>query len=243
MSYLHMEYLSTSLQMNTGINIVLPDEGSLADAKTVYLLHGLSDNASGWSRFTSCERYARERNLILILPEVQRSFYTDCAFGPSYFQYVSQELPNAMRRIFGLSLAREKNYIMGLSMGGYGALKCALTFPERYTGVASFSAVTDLEDFFRISQSVSQHEITGILGLNHKEKNEDNLFDIVRHGKDFPQIYMSCGEQDALYCENFRFHQTLICNGIDHTFDHRPGNHTWDFWDQSLQDAFSCFFH
>lgn len=238
-----MEYPSAILQMNTGINIVLPDVGSPADAKNVYLFHGLSDNASGWSRFTSCERYARERDLVLILPEVQRSFYTDCMYGPAYFRYVSQELPSAMRRIFGLSQAKENNFVMGLSMGGYGALKCALTYPEHYAGAAAFSAVTDLEDFFTISQSVSENEITGILGPEHREKEEDDLFYLLRQKKDFPQIYISCGEQDALYPGNLRLHQAMVGSGIDHTFEHRPGDHNWDFWDRSLRDAFSCLIH
>ena len=54
------------------------------------------------------------------------------ACGLPYFTYVSEELPTLCRRMFSLSAAREKNYVFGLSMGGYGAMKCALTYPGRY---------------------------------------------------------------------------------------------------------------
>ena len=86
------------------------------------------------------ERYARERGIAVVLPEVQRSFYTDMVYGLPYFTYVSEELPTACRRMFGLSAAREQNYIFGLSMGGYGAMKCALTYPGRYAANERFSA-------------------------------------------------------------------------------------------------------
>ena len=153
MALLKVEYASKVLEMTTSFQAVLPDEGDLKDARVVYLLHGLTDNCTGWTRYSSCERYARERGVALIIPEVQRSFYIDGVYGLNYFTYVSQELPRAVHRMFSLSLAREKNYVMGLSMGGYGALKCALTYPERYAGCGSFSGVADLERLRRTPAS------------------------------------------------------------------------------------------
>lgn len=101
----------------------------------------------------------------LVIPEVQRSFYIDGAYGLNYFTYVSQELPAACHRMFGLSLEREKNYVMGLSMGGFGALKCALTYPERYAGCGSFSGVTDLKAFMsRQAVPMAGREFTALLG-------------------------------------------------------------------------------
>ena len=144
MAFLHCEIASESLRMATAVDVILPDKGELSEVKTLYLLHGLTDDCTGWTRYTAVERYARERGLAVVLPEVQRSFYTDMAYGLPYFTYVSEELPAVCRRMFGLGAAREQNYIFGLSMGGYGAMKCALTYPDRYAGAASFSGVCDL---------------------------------------------------------------------------------------------------
>ncbi len=243
MALLKVEYLSKSLEMATSFQVVLPDEGDLGQAKVVYLLHGLSDNCTGWTRYTSCERYARERGLALVIPEVQRSFYIDGVHGLPYFTYVSQELPQAVHRMFGLSLEQEQNYVMGLSMGGYGALKCALTHPERYAGCGSFSGVTDLDGLGRIpAPPLHQREFDALLGTGKPAGAENNLFSLAASGKKLPPIYLSCGEEDRLYPMNVSFAALLERQKAQYRFDHRRGDHTWDFWDRSLQDCLEFFF-
>ena len=105
MALLKVEYMSKALEMTTSFQAILPDEGNLEDAKVVYLFHGLTDNCTNWTRYSCCERYASEWGVALIIPEVQRSFYIDGVNGLNYFTYVSQELPQAVHRMFGLSLA------------------------------------------------------------------------------------------------------------------------------------------
>ena len=80
----------------------------------VWLLHGLTDDSTAWQRYTGLEWYARLKQAVVVMPEVQRSFYTDMAAGPAYFTYVSEELPAFCRRMFGLSGAREQNFVMGI---------------------------------------------------------------------------------------------------------------------------------
>ena len=144
-----------------------------------------------------------------------------------------------VHRMFGLPLEQEKNYIMGLSMGGYGALKCALTYPERYAGCGSFSGVTDLEQMRENpTGSMQPWEYDALLGAGKPIGAENDLFRLAQK-KTLPPIYLSCGEQDSLYEMNVRFDAHLKALGANHRFDHRAGAHTWDFWDQSLQDCMS----
>lgn len=235
MAFARVEYYSRALEMTTSFQAVLPDAGDMKDAKVVYLLHGLSDNCTCWMRYTSCERYAKERGVALIMPEVQRSYYIDGVYGLNYFTYVSQELPQAVHRMFGLSLEREKNYVMGLSMGGFGALKCALTYPENYAGCGSFSGVTDL-DATRPGSSMRSWEFDALLGEGKQAGQDNDLFALAQK-KNLPPIYLSCGEQDRLYPMNVRFAEHLKTCKANYRFDHRPGDHTWDFWDRSIQDC------
>lgn len=238
MALLRVEYASKALEMNTSFQVFLPDEGDLKDAKVVYLLHGLTDNCTGWTRYSSCERYARERGVALVIPEVQRSFYIDGVYGLKYFTYVSQELPKICQRMFGLSAQREQNYVMGLSMGGYGALKCALTYPENYAGCGSFSGVTDLKAFMsRQALPLHDWEFTALLGLAQRVAPENDLPGLAKQVKNIPAIYISCGEQDPHYPMNCEFSRLLTELGIDHRYDHRKGGHSWDFWDRSIQDC------
>ncbi len=240
MALLRVEYASKALEMNTSFQVFLPDEGELKEKKVIYLLHGLTDNCTGWTRYSSCERYARERDVVLVLPEVQRSFYIDGVYGLNYFTYVSQELPQVVHRMFGLSLEREKSYVMGLSMGGYGALKCALTYPERYAGCGSFSGVTDMK-LYAASPAISlkPREFTALLGPDHTVGEENDLFALAKKGKSLPPIYLSCGEQDAHYAANNAFAALLEEVGTEYHYDHREGGHSWDFWDKSIQDCFA----
>ena len=117
MAFLNCEVFSKTLNMATALRVILPDEGELGAANTVYLLHGLSDNSSGWTRYTAVEQYARERGLAVVMPEVQRSFYADMAAGLDYFGYVAVELPAMCERMFGLPHERTKRYVMGRLRG------------------------------------------------------------------------------------------------------------------------------
>lgn len=243
MALLRVEYSSKALEMNTSFQVFLPDEGELSEVKVVYLLHGLTDNCTGWTRYSACERYARERGVALVIPEVQRSFYIDGVYGLKYFTYVAEELPKACQRMFGLSAAREKNFVMGLSMGGYGALKCALTFPDRFAGCGSFSGVTDLKAFLsRQALPMKSWEFTALLGPDHIVGPENDPASLAEQVTDAPGIYFSCGEQDAHYDMNCAFDRKLTELGIAHRFDHRTGGHSWDFWDRSIRDCFDYLF-
>ena len=81
MSVLRADFYSEALTMNTSAVIILPDDIANSRAKVLYLLHGLSDNCTGWMRLTGVERYARERKMAVVMPEVQRRFYTNKAYG------------------------------------------------------------------------------------------------------------------------------------------------------------------
>ena len=245
MAFLHCEIFSETLDMATAVNVILPDSGALCEANTVYLLHGLSDNCTGWMRYTSVERYARERGIAVIMPEVQRSFYIDMTYGLPYFTYISEELPALCRRMFSLSAEREKNYVFGLSMGGYGALKCALTYPDRYAGAASFSGVCDAPwaIMHHPKKPLRENEIAAIFGDEKTVPPEDDLFvRAERFSGKAPGLYISCGEQDKLFASTCRFDEHLSSLGIAHRFEHWPGRHSWDFWDASLQKSLAYFF-
>ena len=244
MAHIHCDLRSESLDMITAINVVLPENVDVHNAKVIYLLHGRADNCSGWYRFTNVERFARMKNLVLVTPEVQRSFYTDMEMGINYFQYVCEELPKLCQNMFNLSRKQENNYIMGLSMGGYGALKCAMTHPERYAGVAAFSAVTDIQGFVDMGEENHKREYAAIFGLDLKVSNKDNLWKLAEtvDSKTFPRVLTYCGEQDRLFAMNEDFSKLLKEKGFDTEFAHWEGDHNWIFWDKAVDLAINAFF-
>ena len=94
-------FYSKNLRMTTQINVIFPDvsndvtplyEGT---PKVLYLLHGLSGNSDEWTRFSKIEYYAKKYNFIIIMPEVQRSFYTT---GKDWVEKYSNDTANIPSR-------------------------------------------------------------------------------------------------------------------------------------------------
>lgn len=130
---------SQTLQMDTGLTIVTPNVPQ-PEYKVVYLLHGLCGNHQSWLDYSMLPVYAMAGSAIYIMPEAGRSFYHDMVHGFRYFTYLTEELPEICRNLFHISAKREDTAIMGCSMGGYGALKCAFYRPEQYGMCAAFSS-------------------------------------------------------------------------------------------------------
>lgn len=249
MALLHCELYSQSIRMDTSINIILPHDKHFLcpPAKVVYLLHGRSQNYSAWSRYTRIEYYSEKYNIAVIMPEANRSFYTDMSNGVNYQQYISKELPDLCNSMFHISPKPEDTYIFGYSMGGYGALKTTLSFPERYQGCAAFSSVTDIKKhLLELPESNSKkNEFRAIFGTNLKAKNEDDLFWLSSHSQTLiekPHLYLTCGLDDHLYTENMKFKEHLSSLEYPMTFTTWQGTHDWDFWDTSIQKAFEYYF-
>ncbi|WP_077532394.1 alpha/beta hydrolase [Massiliimalia massiliensis] len=244
---------SKTLDMRTHLNIVTPkDILDVPDnGKIVYLLHGLSDDADAWLKNAQLPLLANDYNLTFVLPEVQRSFYTDMAYGLDYFTYVTEELPKICKRLFGLSDKREDNYVMGLSMGGYGALKCALKKPEQYAGCAAFSALTDLhfllkqarEDFPRPEHAI--REIKAVFGQDYELMEENDLYRIAKECEKNPlkpRIFMACGTEDFLHEINLQFRDFMSSLDFDYTYQEWAGIHEWYLWNKALHLACGHFF-
>ena len=148
-----VKFFSETLGMLSSMYVLLPKR-TVAEMKskraqkyrTLYLLHGHSDDHTAWQRFTSIERYAEGLNLAVVMPAVHLSFYNDMAHGLKYWQFISEEVPALVRDMFPLSSARKHNFVAGLSMGGYGAFKLALTYPDRFAAAASLSGALDIRE-------------------------------------------------------------------------------------------------
>ena len=139
MALLTANFRSAALSHDTAVNIILPEGSPEEDFPTEFLLHGMHGDHSSWVRKTCIERYAAERRLAVVMPVGENSFYADMKYGKKSFTYVSEELGDYVRKIQRLSRKRERTFVCGLSMGGYGAFKLAMKKPEQYAAAASLS--------------------------------------------------------------------------------------------------------
>jgi putative tributyrin esterase len=254
MAFFDCHFFSDTLALSVSAYVLLPQQtsrqigmsGGKAATKyqTLYLLHGLSDDHTIWMRRTSIERYAANRNLAVVMPAVDRSFYQDMARGPRYWSFLSEELPTICRQFFPLSSEREDNFAAGLSMGGYGALRLGLGKPDQFAAVASLSGALDLAQRIRASTEPSgalgPEECLGIFGSDSKiEGRENDLFALAQTALAKaalrPKVYLACGTEDDLLAENRRFHRHLDSLHFEHRYIEEPGGHEWGYWDAQIQ--------
>jgi len=246
MAFLQVQFFSEALNVASTVNVIMPEpsqgigitaaqSGELP--KVLYLLHGYSDDHSIWMRRTSVERYAAEHNLAVIMPAVNHSFYTNEVQGERYWDYVSEELPRAMHRFFRLSDKPEDTFVAGLSMGGYGAMKLALTHPERFGAAASFSGATDICDMTGRRKDRLDNFKRVFGPLSKMKGSQHDLFHLMKNKpENAPRLYVSCGTADFLYHQHEKFIPALKKYGWDVTHYEEPDAvHEWGFWDREIK--------
>ncbi|NLA73081.1 MAG: esterase family protein [Clostridiales bacterium] len=242
MALLTMHFNSTELKMHTLVNVIIPDSvrienKPLSERKVLWLLHGLSDDGSCWARFSRVEHYAEKYGLVVVMPSAGRSMYCDNVLGQNYFTHIAEELPNYLSLVFGLSRKKEDNFIAGLSMGGLGAAKLALTYPEKYSAVGSFSGVLNLGPLLFVLNDDMKNEfsfmIEAISDVDNSPLNPTALLDAEKD-KDL-KIYITCGLQDNLLITNYLFKERADELSIKAHYTFEDGAHTWEYWDRHIK--------
>ncbi len=258
MAIAQFSFYSRALNRTAFVNCLLPqDHPAYTDGpkenhrplKTLILLHGLTGDQNNWLTQTNVNRLTRGLPLCVLMPDGENSFYCDSAANASRFgTFIGRELLQFFRSVLPLSPAREDTWIAGLSMGGFGAVNCALTYPDTFSRAALYSAALIRKDVLRSGSEPDTHSFTrkqyeALFGLDRAEDFEGCPSDyealarnLAASGKPLPQLYMDCGIQDSfLYQENQQYYLLLRSLGYDVTWEGRPGEHAWDFWEESLK--------
>ncbi|MCL1793754.1 MAG: esterase family protein [Oscillospiraceae bacterium] len=240
MAFFECNFFSKAINIFTAMNVILPEDDFGRDYPTLYLLHGYTDNHTAWTRWSSIERYAREYNLAVVMPDVQKSFYNDFPGindGYKYWKFVSEELIETSRRFFRLSHNRKDTFVAGLSMGGFGAFKCALNRPDIFSAAASLSGAVDWGRNLRNNIGNKEHEM--IMGdLSKFDGSENDLFSAAEKTSKLaekPRLYQYCGTEDFLYEGNIKFRDFIKNLGYDYTYEESPGDHQWKYWDKHIE--------
>ena len=248
MALFHIQFHSETLRMASALDVIIPQKSSSLigmttnaeeKCKTLYLLHGLSDDQTIWQRRTSIERYAAEKNLAVVMPCAAKSWYTDMVHGDAYQTYITKEVPAYCRSVFRcMSDKREDNFVAGLSMGGYGALKMALTSPDEFAGVASFSGAIDVSN----NRYTTREYWSDIFGdINAIKGSKNDVYTLIKEaaesGKQLPKVYLWCGLQDSLIGDSRRAKELFEKYGYELSYSETDGNHSWLYWDREIQNA------
>lgn len=243
MALLTLDFYSKELKMSTLLTAVVPDSirigtTPLSQRKCLYLLHGLSDDSTAAVRLSRVEMYARDAGIVVIMPSAGRSMYCDNVLGQNYFTHIADEIPEYMELILGLSRRRESNYIAGISMGGMGAARIALTYPERFSAVGLFSGLLDMKMMMPFITDEQRAEFPFLMeaesDIDTSALNPINLLDSEKHAG--LNIIVRCGYQDDLYPMSQAFYGKAKSLGLNATGIFEQGGHVWQLWDKHIED-------
>jgi S-formylglutathione hydrolase FrmB len=246
------DFSSEVLRVSVNIQVLIPDHAA-GPYCVVYLLHGLHGNQGTWLDNTMLPVYAKKYNAAFVMPEGMRSFYTNQKYGREYYAFFSEELPRVCKKVFTISAKREDTAVMGCSMGGYGALRLALSKPEQFGFCGAISpACLYFKELLAGLRKDPAPWLTGpeeaAIYQDLKIIYGDDLayrpdYDIVELIKNFPAsspkpvIYAACGTEDDLRSDNLRFRDEMKNIDFDYTYEEWQGGHDWYFFNEALKKA------
>lgn len=250
MAVIRYTFLSSVLGEQVNTFIILPSfepwrdtqggeafYGEYGRKKTLYVLHGGSDDSSLYLRRTRLEEYAMERDLAVVMPEVRNSFYSNMVHGKQYFTFLSEELPRVMESVFPLSDKREDRFVLGNSMGSHGAFKWGLNRPDFFAAATGMSGAGDLVELGFYDKELPR--VINSFGTLEEYRGSMNDFKylVKKHMEektDMPRFYCCCGKQDGFYAGAKKFAEYAKEQGLSILFEEGEGAHTWEYWDHWL---------
>jgi len=250
---------SKVLGKNVNYTVYLPADYSTSQRTypVVYLLHGFTDDNTGWLQFGEINRYADKAiadgiipPMIIVMPNGDSSFYINSYDGKENYEdfFVNEFMP-AVEKEFRIKAEKKYRGVAGLSMGGYGTLIYALKHPDLFAAAAPFSAAVWDDDAISSMPDANYDVVIGKLfgkGLKGKSRLTktwyDNAILKIVADKSVDELkkvryWIDCGDDDFLIKGNCLLHIALTEKKVPHEFRVRDGAHNWTYWRTGITDA------
>lgn len=253
MAYFSIEFFSKSLIRPVNFKMYIPNdprpEANLAEdpyyqrgTKTLFVLHGYTGASENWGM----EELARKYNFAIVSPSGENGFYVDGpATGHKYATFLGVELVEYIRKTFNLAMRPEDTGIVGLSMGGYGAIHTGLAYPETFGMIGAMSSALIVKGLAGMQPGsdngmANYDYYYGCFGdLSKAAETEANPEVLIKklkaNGIAIPKLYMCCGTEDFLLAANRDLHEFLVKEGVEHEYKESKGGHDDVFWAEYRQ--------
>jgi len=232
-------------------------EHSQRSYPVVYLLHGFTDDNTGWLQFGEINRYADKAiadgtipPMIIVMPNGDSSFYINSYDGKEkYEDFFIKEFMPTIEKTYRIKAEKRYRGIAGLSMGGYGTLIYSLKYPELFAAAAPLSAaIWDDSSLVNMSDATYQNVLAQLYGRGLKGKErlgrswyDNSIMKIVENksADDLKKVryWIDCGDDDFLTKGNCLLHILLTDKRVPHEFRVRDGAHNWTYWRTGIVDA------
>lgn len=250
---------SRIMNKDVAYTVYLPSdyETSSRTYPVVYLLHGYTDDNTGWLQFGEINRYADKAiaegiipPMIIVMPNADSSWYINSYDGKeNYEDFFVKEFMPAVEKEYRIKAEKKYRGVAGLSMGGYGTLILSLKHPELFSAAAPLSAAVFDDEILTATADDRYDAVFGQLygrGLKGKDRlNKDwyanSVLKIVetKTADELKKVryWIDCGDDDALTKGNCLLHLALVDKKVPHEYRIRDGGHSWTYWRTGITDA------
>ena len=241
-------FQSASLGRAMKYRIILPAgyDRSVRRYPVLYLLHGLSGSYLDWDTRTHLAEYAAPLQLIVVMPDAGDSWYTNSSASTQdrFEDYIFKDLVPEIDKTYRTIATRHARAIGGLSMGGYGAMKFALKYPNLFVFAGSFSGVQTVVHEPGLMLPFGEKYVQQVLEIygppSGPTRTANDIIALADKANPaaLPYLWISCGTADGFLESNREFVVLLQQRKIAYTYEEAPGGHSWAFWDEELPAMF-----
>jgi len=227
---------SKHLKGRGDICVFVPPVENLANVPLVILLHGVYGSAWAWSQKGGVHRTAWELMQKGALQPMVIAMPSDGLWGDGsgyvphhqldFERWIVDDVPAAVQQHISMVSAQSPLFISGLSMGGFGALRLGLKYPEKFQGISAHSSITHLDQMaLFVEENLTNHTKTdthSVIGAVDKTTST------------LPKIRFDCGTEDSLLEHNRALHKKMEDQNIPHTYQEFSGGHDWSYWQKQV---------
>ncbi len=232
---------SASLERDMHYRVLIPRGYERGDRFPVlYLLHGLYGDYQNWDTRTRLENYANNLHLLIVMPDADDSWYTNSATvaADKFEGYIAKDLIAEIDNQYRTIHDAHGRAIAGLSMGGYGAVKLALKYPELFAFAGSLSGAFNAPQNLDNQRPEFRAKLLEVFGNEgSRTRAENDIFLLLKnpHHVPYPYFYLACGTADFFLETNRALAQQLSSRNLAYEYHETAGEHTWEYWDGGLK--------
>jgi enterochelin esterase-like enzyme len=224
----------------------------------LYLLHGYTDDETGWTQFGEAHLIAdrsiqkgESAPMIIVMPDAGVTWYVNNYDGMTRYEdfFITELIPHIDAN-YRTRTTKQYRAVAGLSMGGYGTLIMATKHPDLFSAAAPLSAAVWTDEEVVAGDANfwdnALGDIFGKKGLTGKSRLTDHYYKnsiikIIEKGnvEELKKVryYIDCGDEDFLIKGNMALHAAMIDKKIPHEFRVRDGAHNWTYWRTALPEV------
>ena len=254
-----LKYESKLMDGPIEYSIYLPAgyETSNRSYPVLYLLHGYSDDQTGWVQFGEVARIADKGiengdfpPVIIVMPNGKVSWYcNDYKMANPWEDMFVKEFIPAIEKTYRIRPKKEFHAISGLSMGGYGSLMLAMRNPDLFSTCVAFSSGTFTDEEIVAMPDNNYNMFFGEIfgkGLTGEKRISDSwkahsplhlIYEVPKDKLKTIRFYIDCGDDDFLFEGNSQLHIQMRKLEISHEYRTRQGGHEWSYWRSGLVDG------